>query len=85
MSVRVQPRKIRSDGGSQLLRMVRYRERGSLSIRCVSRVQTEAYSGQVLRRQWGTNAGSSCPHCSQSRDSVSSLLRCVDVRQGAPV
>jgi hypothetical protein len=85
MSVRVQLRKISSDDGSRLLHMVRYAERFSLSIRRVSRVQTEAYSGQVLRRQWGTNAGSSCPQCSQSRDSVRSLLRCVDARQGAPV
>jgi hypothetical protein len=85
MSVRVQLRKISSDDGSRLLHMVRYAERFSLSFRRVSRVQTEAYSGHVRRRQRGTNAGSGCPQCSQSRNSVRSLLRCVDVRQGAPV
>jgi hypothetical protein len=83
MSVRVQLRKISSDDGSRLLHIVRYAARLLLSFRRVKRVQTEAYSGHV-RRKRGTNAGSSCPQCSQSRNPVRSLLRCVDVRQGAP-
>ena len=84
MSVRVQLRKVSSDDGSRLLDIVRYAERLSLSFRRVKRVQTEAYSGHV-RRKRGTNAGSSCPQCSQSRNPVRSVLRRVDVRQGAPV
>jgi hypothetical protein len=84
MSVRVQLRKIGRDEGSRLLRIVRYTERFSLTVRRVARAQTEAYSAHVRLRQRGTNGGSSCPQCSQSRNSVRSLLRCVDVRQGAP-